>query len=300
MRDEAEIKEYSLGLIGWPVEHSLSPVLHRAALEAAGLVGEYDLYPVPTTQADVQTLVELLDRMRRGELQGLNVTIPHKQLVIAHLDALTPTAWALSAVNTITPEGNGLLGENTDVAGFLSDLQRSLSLVPGSAIVLGAGGSARAVSFGLARAGWDVHVAARRLEQAECLASELNSALGERGSSISPGTLGPEPLAQLSSSCGLIVNCTPVGMTPDREGCPWPGELALPAGAAVYDVVYNPLETALVRAARARGLPAVNGLGMLVEQAALSFELWTGQPADRGAMRSALESSGVMRRPDEA
>jgi shikimate dehydrogenase len=296
MHDKAERREYSLGLIGWPVEHSLSPLLHEAALEAAGLVGEYELYPVPSTKVDERTLVALLDRMRRGELQGLNVTIPHKQGVIAYLDALTPMAWALGAVNTITLEGNGLLGENTDVAGFLCDLERSLDLVPGSAIVLGAGGAARAVVFGLAREGWRVHVASRRLEQAERLVHELKSALGQRRSSISPAPLSPASLAQLSPTCGLIVNCTPVGMPPDTEGCPWPAQVALPSGAAVYDLVYNPLETALVRAARARRLPAVNGLGMLVEQAALSFERWTGQRADREAMRAALESSGVMTR----
>ncbi len=193
----------------------------------------------------------------------------------------------MGAVNTIAVDENRLLGDNTDAPGFLADLQRCFALDRGSAIVLGAGGSARAVVSALVAAGWRVHVVARRIEQARRLAEDLSAT----GSRIHPAPLDPASLTEIAPACHLIVNCTPVGMAPNVDVSPWPTAVAFPARAAVYDLVYNPRETALVRAARARGLPASGGMGMLIEQAALSFERWTGRVAQRAVMRSAVEAA---------
>ena len=140
--------------------------------------------------------------------------------------------------------------------------------------MLGAGGSARAVCYALAGAGWEVTIAARRLEQAAALAASLGgTAQGLKARLLDADSLG--------GAFALMINSTPLGMFPHPEGSPWPEGLPLPAGAAVYDLVYNPPETALLAAARRAGLPAANGLGMLIEQAALAFEIWTGKAVPR-------------------
>jgi shikimate dehydrogenase len=302
---------YALGLIGYPLEHSLSPALHHAALQAAGLEGEYRCYPVPPISAAAPAgeaqLRKLLERVRRGELHGLNVTIPHKESILPWLDDLSPAASGIGAVNTILRRGDRLVGDNTDAAGFLADLHRLGWLgpdglpvegsAPAHALVIGAGGAARAVAYALAQAGWTVVIVARRPEQAARLAADLEEALV--GGKISQPRLYPRqrvhPLlpgapARFSGlSPSLVVNATPVGMSPDRSASPWPDGLPFPEGGSVYDLVYQPEETPLVSRARAAGLRAANGLGMLVEQAALSFTAWTGQVAPVEAMRRAVE-----------
>jgi shikimate dehydrogenase len=281
---------YRLGLLGYPLGHSYSPRLHRAALVRLGLDGEYGLYPVPP--GDEAALAALLDELRRGEIDGLNVTIPHKQAVIPLLDDLTPLARAVGAVNTLYTRGFRLVGDNTDVPGFLADLNASLGAVaepPGPALVLGAGGSARAVAYGLSSVGWQVQIAARRLDQAEALAASLPAP----GQSLA---LIPETLAALTPAPRLIVNTTPLGMSPAVEGCPWPAQVPFPLGAAVYDLVYNPPETALLHRARAANLPAAGGLGMLIAQASLSFACWTETPFPSEVMDDALATDPGRRR----
>ena len=140
-------KHFTLGLLGWPLEHSLSPVIHAAALRACKLKGEYLLYPVPPLPAGAEPLSALLDDLRLGEIDGLNVTVPHKRSVLSLLDRLTPVADAIGAVNVILREGNGLTGDNTDVDGFLSDLETTLSPRVGCALILGAGGAGRAAEL---------------------------------------------------------------------------------------------------------------------------------------------------------
>ncbi len=275
-----------LGLTGFPLGHSLSPKIHAAALKAAGLEGEYLLYPV--SPDDPAALAALVNRLRSGELQGLNVTIPHKQAVIPLLDDLTPSARSIGAVNTIFVQDGRLIGHNTDAPGFLADLARLLEnrkskiQNPKSALVLGAGGAARAVVAALLSDGWMVTLAVRSadLSQAQQL-SQQHSSL------ITFHALDELPALDLSALT-LIVNTTPLGMSPETETCAWPAALDFPPTAAVYDCVYNPRETLLVKRARAAGLPAETGLGMLLEQAALAFEIWTGAPAERAAMRQAV------------
>lgn len=275
---------YTLGLTGFPLSHSLSPKLHTAALKAAGLEGSYSLFPVDPARP--RELAHLLGRVRRGEIHGLNVTIPHKQAVIPLLDELSETAKAIGAVNTIYAQNGRLIGDNTDAAGFWDDVSSNIDIRKSkienpqspitnyrSALVLGAGGSARAVVFALKAHGWDVLVAARRIEQAQALVTEF-------------GLQAAQSLDSQTIAFELLVNTTPLGMSPNIETCAW--DWGFPPRAFVYDLVYNPPETLLMKRARTAGLQASNGLGMLIEQAALAFELWTGHPADRDTMRASV------------
>ena len=292
-----------LGLIGYPLGHSLSPIIHAAALKACDLEGSYSLFPVATD--DMQSLKDLIDRVRSGEITGLNVTIPHKQNVLQFLDELTPPAKAIGAVNTIYLSNNKLMGDNTDAPGFIADLKRFLTLECDSllshlqeqapafqknALMLGAGGSARAVAYALLNDGWNVTIAARRIEQAQHLADSFANYKLSR--SIPVGLITNLTDFRLSTF-DLLVNTTPLGMTPNTEQSPLPEGTILSEHTIIYDLVYNPSETKLVKDARAQGLSAVTGLGMLIEQAALSFEIWTGHNPSREIMRAAIEQSLV-------
>ena len=276
---------FSLALTGYPLSHSLSPQLHNAALRACGLKGSYKLLPAQT-EAELRALLE---RLRNGDLHGLNVTIPHKQTIIPLLDELTPTARAIGAVNTIYRVGDTLIGDNTDAAGFWADLNKSLTIknsqltIKYRALILGAGGAARAIAYALATHGWELTIAVRRLKQAQELAANLQT---HTRAQIQTYSLVYSSLITHQSS--LIINATPLGMTPHVDTSPWLKNLPFPSESAVYDLVYNPRETRLVRDARAAGLPAVTGLGMLIEQAALAFELWTGQKVNREVMWDAV------------
>ena len=267
---------YRLGLLGYPLEHSRSPELHRGFLAHCGLCGEYRLYEVAPSRPEA--LRALLETLRRGEIHGLNVTIPHKTRILPWLDALTPAAAAIGAVNTLWAENGRLGGDNTDAPGFLHDLRARFgawAARPHRALVLGAGGAARAVVYALLNAGWEVAVAARRLEQAQALCAALEATTGH----LSTPRCRPLPWARRTAVVpppDLIVNATPVGMVPHPKASPWPAEAAFPSQARVYDLVYNPAATRLLQQARAAGLPAANGWGMLVTQAALAFQRWTG------------------------
>ena len=271
-----------LGLIGYPLGHSLSPKIHDAALKVCGMEGDYSLFPIAPD--DTQGLKDLLARVRSGEITGLNVTIPHKQAVIEFMDELTPTAKIIGAVNVIYMRDDKLIGDNTDAPGFLSDLKhffandQSETANRKSAIILGAGGSARAIVYALVNDDWNVVVVARRVEQAQQLASQYE---GVHAMELNMQTF------QLSN-LQLIVNTTPLGMTPNIDQSPLPENLSLPQHIAIYDLVYNPRETKLVRDARAKGLHATTGLGMLIEQAVLAFQLWTGQVPPRNSLYASV------------
>lgn len=258
-----------LGLIGYPLGHSMSPSIHSAALAACDLQGAYSLFPVHPQ--DTQKLSELMAQLRAGALSGLNVTIPHKQNVISLLDELMPVAMAIGAVNTIYFHDGKLIGDNTDAPGFLKDLHRLIAdrRLPDqkSALVLGAGGSARAVLYALLQDGWCVKIAARRPLQAREVASHCSSSQVQAIDSASS-----IPWEDID----LLVNTTPLGMAPKPDQSPLPEDARLAPHTIVYDLIYNPRQTMLVRHACARGMLATTGLGMLVEQAALAFEKWTG------------------------
>jgi shikimate dehydrogenase len=276
-------RQWKLGLTGWPLTFSLSPPIHEAALRQNGLRGEYRLFPVEPGPALAAGLQALVERVRSGDLAGLNVTIPHKEAMPPLLDGLTPLAAEIGAVNTLYREGFRVLGDNTDADGFMADLLRwsgelgrtwSVGL---PVVMLGAGGASRAAAYAMCRAGWQVTLAARRIEQA----AELVQWLGERRL---PGRaeaclLSVEALG--SRAPALVVNTTPLGMGSQAGESPWPAGLDFPSGAAVYDMIYYPRETRLVREARAAGLAATGGLGMLIEQGALAFTRWTGCSVER-------------------
>jgi len=277
-----------LGLIGFPLSHSLSPKIQNAALQSCGLVGSYSLFPIHPD--DNEGLEDLLSQVRSGEIHGLNVTIPHKQNVIPFLDELTPSADAIGAVNTIYLRNDKLIGENTDAPGFLADLKKFLTAETRErgelrVLVLGAGGSARAVIYALINDGWNISIAARRSEQAQQLAAYF----GPHELEIANYDLSSIDLSNIS----LVINTTPLGMTPNIAQSPWPGHLAFPENAAIYDLVYNPRQTKLVKDAHAQGLSATTGLGMLIEQAALALEIWTGAHPSREVMRTSVEESPV-------
>jgi shikimate dehydrogenase len=307
-------ENYALGLTGWPLTYSLSPAIHNAALHALHLSGEYRLLPVPPLPAGRKAMLHLLEGLRSGELTGLNVTIPHKQAILECLDELTPLAKAVGATNLIYRRGQRLVGDNTDVIGFLADLKKlapslplkrgQLVAKPACALILGAGGAARAAAYGLARLGWGVTIAARHIDQAVKLADDLRASIGLARIDTVHLTAQPDLYPSIcdlvdggsqKDSLDLIVNATSAGMVSHEQETAWPEALLFPQGAFVYDMVYVPRETALVRKARLAGLEAANGAGMLVEQAAAAFEVWTGRAAPRGVMRRAFfENSSPM------
>jgi shikimate dehydrogenase len=260
-----------VGVIGDPVAHSLSPTLHNAAFAALELDWVYVAFPVPRGRgADAVAAVSALG------LAGLNVTMPHKEDVASACDDLTPDAAALRSVNTVValPDGRSL-GDSTDGPGFLDAIAvEGISVAGKPVLVLGAGGAARAVVLALGRAGAAVTVAARRPDAAEAAAA------------LTPGGCVRALGAADPSAFAVVVNATPLGMS---GGDPLPIDPeSLHSGQAVVDLVYHPADTPLLTAARARGALAVNGLGMLVHQAARSFTLWTGQTAPVEAMRAAV------------
>jgi len=281
-------ENYSLGLIGFPLGHSLSPVLHQTALAEAGLSGNYELYPVPPLPDGQKDLEALLARIRSGELNGLNVTIPHKQSVFPLVDELTPSAAAMGAVNTLFMRSGNLVGDNTDAPGFWGDLSHLPIQDARSALILGAGGAARAVVYALLSRGWSVRITDLRPEQADSLFTHFSFQPMD-SSKLEVIDFNPQSIEKAGHACDLIVNATPVGMHPNVDNCAWPETLPLPAHACIYDVVYNPMETKLLKLAAAAGLPCRNGLGMLVEQASLAFERWTGFSPSRSRMLEAVK-----------
>lgn len=269
-----------LQLLGYPLAHSVSPAMHTAALAEVGLRGwSYTACPVPPDR-----LAAAVEALRRSGVVGANVTVPHKQAIMPLLDGVTPVAAAIGAVNTVVKQPDGsLIGHNTDAAGFLADLYVLAVHIAGRPVlVLGAGGSARAVVAACASVGARVRVAARRHIQAEAL---LDLA------TVTVYDWTPLGMLQACDEAALIVNGTPLGMAPHIEASPWLAGTPFPPSAFVYDLVYNPAQTRLTRDAQTAGLRAATGLGMLVEQGALAFELWTGHAAPRATMRRAAETA---------
>ena len=266
---------FNLGLIGYPIKASLSPHIHRAALKEAGLDGDYQLYPIHPD--DKNSLSEMLTRVRTREIDGLNVTIPHKQNIIPLIDKLSESVQIIGAVNTISLKDGLLIGDNTDAPGFWNDLQSLLaqkeSIQNKNALIFGAGGAARSIAHALLNKGWDITLATRYadIEQAQTFKSDFLPYTTK----ITTCLLNQEDLAGISPA--LIVNTTHVGMKSHREGTPWVENLPFPQNAILYDVIYTPAQTQLIQDAAKAGLPTRSGLGMLIGQALLSFEIWTGK-----------------------
>jgi shikimate dehydrogenase len=262
------------GLVGSPVEHSLSPPMHEAAYAELGLDARY-----VTLEPDADRLGEAVAGADALGVAGLNVTVPFKQDVLEHVDP-SPTAQAVGAVNTVDFSGEAAVGYNTDVAGVRRALEHNGVGIDGqSAVVVGAGGAGRAAAYALADAGAQVHVANRTVERAEGLAAEFAD------HDVSGGGLGT--LDATVPGADLLVNATSVGMEGDDS--PVSAEL-LHEDLSVLDVVYAPLRTRLLRDADAAGATTVDGAWMLLYQGVEAFERWIGRPAPVEAMNDALRS----------
>lgn len=269
-----------VGLIGNPLKRPHSAIMHNAAFQHFGIDAHYDLIELPPEDLDV-----FFDETRTGDWLGFNVTAPHKQEAIRRCDRTTDSADRIGAVNTVTVADGELLGSNTDAPGFARSVAEDLGRdMTGLAVaVAGAGGAARAVVAATLDAGAEsVAVGARQLSSATTLAAQFAD------SRIQPVALGPDFDAALSG-CDLAVNATTVGMI--DPGLAFDPAL-LPTSAAVFDLVYVPAQGELVTRARARGLDAVNGIGMLVGQAEIAFESWTGVSGAGPVMRAALDPMG--------
>jgi shikimate dehydrogenase len=269
-----------------PAAHSLSPAMHRAAFAHAGLRGEYTAVRVPAGE-----LGEALERLRERGILGANLSLPHKEDALAHLDELTPGARAVGAVNTVLHRDGRLIGENTDAPGLFEALlklgagSRGDREWDGPVVVLGAGGAARAAVYtALLLMERDVFVVNRTRERAEELAA---SWAGEDADfQVKAASLHQVPWPEVS----LVVNASSAGLSaPDETPLPGFDFTALAPGALVYDMVYQPRETRLMRDARAAGVRAENGLSMLAQQARLAFRAWTGADVPVGVFLGALE-----------
>jgi shikimate dehydrogenase len=256
-----------VGVIGWPVTHSISPAMHNAAFRALGLDWSYELAPIPPDIVG-QGLRTLRDE---GGYLGVNVTVPLKQAVMPFV-LPDESARAIGAVNTIDFRSN--LGTNTDARGFIDDLKAHDVQLPGrDVIVLGAGGAARAAVYGLAKEGAFVTVVNRTPQKAQVMLADLEISAGIRNTTVK--TLDEAAEMQVS----IIVNSTSVGMWPKVDESPWFDGVPFPRGVTLYDMVYRPEITVLMRQAEANDGVAISGLGMLVRQGAAAFTIWTGQPA---------------------
>ncbi len=274
-----------VALIGWPVEHSISPVMHNAAFAALRLDWRYELMPVEPGQVALA-----VSRLRAEGYQGANVTVPHKQAMVPCLDDLTATARTIGAVNTVTVRGGKLIGDNTDAEGFLVALQDAGVRLRGARVaVVGAGGGARAIVYTMLQGGAEaIQILSRARRSAEALASDLDCRDGGLPR-LSVLPLATETLLEAAGSADLLVNATPVGMWPVTGESIWPDDVSLPAHLCVFDLVYNPPETMLLRQARESGAQPIGGLAMLVQQGALAFQAWVGVPAPLSVMREAAE-----------
>jgi shikimate dehydrogenase len=271
-------------LVGHPVSHSLSGAMQQAAFDQLGIDAKYELWDRKPIE-----LPDTVAQLREDEFLGANVTIPHKERVVPLVDRLTEDAHATGAVNTITREGKKLVGHNTDVPGFKVALDRLVgkSKMPRQAVVLGAGGGARAVVYGLITEGFQrVVIFNRHLHRAEGLVRHF-------GKSASHMELRAMPWhesvieAELSKT-KVLINATAIGLHDDLS--PIPGEL-LPPDLLVLDLIYNPTRTKLLREAATAGDTVLNGELMLLHQGAAAFTLWTGQTAPLELMQQKLEEA---------
>lgn len=283
-------------LIGHPLRFSLSPAMHNAALAEAGLDARYELRPTQLEPGE-RALRAVFDELRAGDLAGANITVPHKVAARHLVEDESGVVTRVGAVNTVVRRPDGLLrGENTDASGFLHVL-RGLDLDQGfgrRALLLGAGGAARAVAGVLLQAGWQVEVFNRSSGRAAVLASHMIRHF--HGAVLSTGPLDPERVVAKAQEAALLVNATPIGAAPVDgveslpPASPWPLSTPWPRDLSLIDLIAWPTESALVHHARDAGAVAEGGLGMLVAQAAASFRLWTDRPAPLATMHAAAEA----------
>jgi shikimate dehydrogenase len=266
------IKTQVLGLIGYPLGHSLSPLLHNQAIKELGLNYVYLAFEV-----EPANLREALEGIRALNVKGINVTIPFKEKVIPLLDEVDPLASQVGAVNTICNEGGYLKGYNTDVTGLRRMIEEDgeFNLKGKKAVVVGAGGAGRAAGFALCQAGiGEIYLLNRTLQKAMGVTAEWKQYYP--GVSIDCGPLEVKHYYSILKEADLLIDTTPIGMAPEVDVPPVIAEKALHPELLVIDLVYNPRETTLLKAARRVGADTLDGLGMLLYQGIESFKIWTG------------------------
>jgi shikimate dehydrogenase len=271
------------GVIGNPVEHSLSPTIHNAAFQKLGLNFVYLAFRVEVIGDAIKGLRAL------GNFRGASVTIPYKVTSLPFLDFIEPTARHIGAINTIVAADGTLTGYNTDATGALSALREGGTDLKGQRVViLGSGGAARAIAFAL---GTETEVNCLTIlgiddRERKALAQDLQS---KTGMTVQELSFDESTLQKTLPDTHVLIHCTPIGMSPRAHETPVPASL-LHAGVTVMDIVYNPRETQLLKDAKAAGCRTISGLAMFLHQAAAQFELWTSQTAPADVMRSVLES----------
>jgi len=266
-----------LCVIGHPIEHSMSPIMHNAALKDLSLDYVYVAFNIPPNDLKKAVL-----GFKMFSIKGINVTIPHKENIIPYLDEIDPLAEKIGAVNTIKNEGKYLIGKNTDASGAKKALLDAGCEIAGKkALILGAGGAAKAVSFAISEDLDAVYIANRTEKRAIKLAKDLTNktTIKAVGKNMSINTL-----KNLVNDVDILINTTPLGMYPDIDGSPISEEI-LHSNLFVFDIVYNPLETRLLKEARKIGCKTLGGLDMFVNQGALAFEWWTGKKPSLNLMK---------------
>jgi shikimate dehydrogenase len=277
MKVSGETKVFAL--IGDPVEHTMSPAMHNAAFAELGLDCIYLPFHV-----NAHDLADAVSGLKALNVRGFNVTIPHKVSVVPMLDEVDPIAGKIGAVNTVVNDGGKLTGYNTDSSGFLRALlEQGIEPAGKDIVILGAGGASRAISYILSDNGARLTILNRRqeLDWAVELAGRIHRDLGKEVRALE---LTEENLSEVLAGADILVNATSVGMTPYDNGSPVPAGL-LKSGLTVFDIVYNPVRTRLLKEAAASGARTVSGVDMLAWQGALAFEKWTGCRAPVGLMR---------------
>lgn len=281
-----------VGIIGYPIRHSISPIFQQAALDHYGLDATYQAWEVAPGR-----LGEFVAGLRDPDTLGINVTVPHKEAVMPHLDVVDDWATSAGAVNTVRNDAGRLTGHNTDGLGFLRALQEHGGFSPAGrrVLIMGAGGSAKAVALALVRSGAaSITIANRTQGRAEGLARLISShGASDDGVTVEAIALGSgDAVARAAAGSDLLVNCTTLGMKhgPDEAGTPLVAQ-QIPPGCLVYDLVYNPPETPLLREAARAGAATLGGLAMLVYQGAASFQYWTGRVAPVDVMMRAARGA---------
>ncbi|MEY3302525.1 MAG: shikimate dehydrogenase [Pseudanabaena sp.] len=272
-----------LGVMGFPVSHSLSPVMHNAAIASMGFDYVYVPFPIPVE--DLPAAIAGLKAIQ--SVQGFNLTIPHKVEVIPLLDEVLPIAKAVGAVNTVKRVGDRWVGTNTDVAGFLSPLkQLNCDWGNSPAVILGSGGAAKAVVAACLELGCPViHVVGRDSKKMKKFHGAMTSQLHDYNLRVHPWTSIPH----LLEVAGIVINATPIGMASDPNTPISEAEMdLLPDQAIAYDLIYTPRPTKFLQIAAARGLKAIDGLEMLINQGVIGLEFWLDQPVPIEIMRQAL------------
>ena len=256
------------GVVGNPVRHSLSPALHNAALSAGGLNAVYLAF-------EIEDIEECVKGIRALSIKGTSITTPFKTAVIPYLDEIDPLAKRIGAVNTIVNDNGRLKGYNTDALGALKALEEKIKLPGMTCLIIGAGGAARAIGFVLKEKGATISIVNRSQKRGKELARSLECRY--------------VPIDEVNvEKADILVQTTPVGMYPDVGQCPVPKSI-LKEGMVVMDIIYNPLETKLIRMSGALGCTTINGLHMFIHQGMEQFRLWTGLGAPLNRIQRALE-----------